>query len=426
MVVKTLEQWLDYIESVHFRSIDLQLDRVDAVLKRLFPGGLDFHAINVAGTNGKGSAVEIMTTVLCRTDLCIGTYTSPHLVSYAERIRINGNMAGEAELCSAFAAIEEARGDTPLTYFEFGTLAALFIFQSRGVDLAVLEVGMGGRLDAVNAVDASASLVTSIAIDHEHWLGVDRERIAVEKAGIFRPGRPAICADPDPPDAILECARESGAELYQLGVDFRMEKDEEGWRWIGPDDSFSGLPAPTLTGNFQSNNVAGAIMVLMSIKSLVRISADQLRSALACVCMRGRFELIEGAPEIVLDVAHNIAAITGLRNNLHERPNPGRTLAVCGMLKDKPVRGMSELLGPLVDEWYVGSIHDARGCSAQELAREMEAGVSNPVSTHDSVVSAFTAAQRAAKPADRIVVFGSFHTVGDIIRALENSDRVTQ
>ena len=415
----TLDQWLNHIERVHFRSIDLQLDRVSAVLKRLLPDGPGFNAINVAGTNGKGSAVEIITAVLRQADVCVGTYTSPHLVDYAERIRINGEVVSESALCSAFTAIERARGDTPLTYFEFGTLAALFIFQHRGVSLAVLEVGMGGRLDAVNAVDASVALVTSIAIDHELWLGADRECIAKEKAGIFRPGRPAICADPEPPRAISECARNVGAELYQLGTDFRMEKDERGWRWVGPEDSISGLATPALTGSFQSNNVAGAIMALMSLKPLQQITADQFRSALASVRMRGRFELIEGSPEIILDVAHNMASITGLKNNLNDRPCPGRTLAVCGMLKDKPVRGMSRLLGPVVDEWHVASIHDARGCSAQELAREMEAGAAIPVLTHDSVVSAFKAAQRAANPADRIVVFGSFHTVGDIIRVLE-------
>jgi dihydrofolate synthase/folylpolyglutamate synthase len=422
----TLDQWLRHIELVHFRSMDLQLDRVSAVLKRLLPDGPGFDAINVAGTNGKGSAVEIITAVLCEIDMCVGTYTSPHLVNYAERIRVDGKEAGESAVCSAFEAIERARGDTPLTYFEFGTLAALFIFQRRGVSLAVLEVGMGGRLDAVNAVNADVALVTSVALDHEHWLGVDRECIAVEKAGIFRPGRPAICADPEPPRAISKCARKVGAELYQLGTDFRMEKDEGGWRWVGPEHSISGLLAPALIGSFQSNNIAGAIMALMSVKPPLRITAEQLRSALASVRMRGRFELIEGSPEIVLDVAHNMAAISGLRNNLADRPCPGRTLAVCGMLKDKPVRAMSHLLGPVVDEWHIGSIHDARGCSAKEMAREMEAGASIPVSTHDSVVSAFKAAQRAANPDDRIVVFGSFYTVGDIIRVLENNGHVTQ
>lgn len=420
----TLDQWLAHIESVHYRSVDLQLDRVGAVMQILFPKGPGFQSISVAGTNGKGSAVETITAILCQTELCIGTYTSPHLVCYAERIRVNGIIVPESELCAAFARIECVRLDIPLTYFEFGTLAALLIFQNRDVDIAVLEVGLGGRLDAVNAVDASVALITSISIDHQHWLGLDRQSIAVEKAGIFRSGRPAICADSNPPDILQECAFASGANLYQLGKDFRMEKEDGAWKWIGPEECFDGLPGSVMKGNFQIDNVAGAIMALASVKSLVPITADQIRKGLRSVRLRGRFEVIKGSPAIILDVAHNVAAIEGLRSNLGEQTCLGRTLAVCGMLKDKPVREIGRVLGPLVDEWYVGSIHDPRGCSAHELAREINAATAVAVSTHDSVVTAFRAACRAAGRADRIVVFGSFHTVGDIIRALERKHAV--
>lgn len=415
-----LDDWLGHIESVHFRSIDLQLDRVSAVLKRILPDGPRFLSISVAGTNGKGTAVEALGSILLETGMRVGLYTSPHLVRYNERIRVGGQEAGDAELCSAFGVIEKARGDIPLTYFEFGTLAAFVIFEQRGVEIAILEVGMGGRLDAVNAVDASAALITSISIDHESWLGTDRESIAVEKAGIFRTGKPAICTDPDPPAAISECAQVIGAELYRFGADFGMTQNVTGWAWSGPGGPIS-LPGLSMKG-FQANTLAGVIMTLMLIDHHVRIDAVQIRRGLLSMRMRGRFEIIAGRPEIILDVAHNMAAISALRDSLKDRRHVGRTLAVCGMLKDKPVREMAEMLNPLVDEWYVGTINDPRGCSADELAAGIALSGNITVFPHISVISAFSAARKAADPHDRIMVFGSFHTVGDIIRALEGDD----
>ncbi len=414
----TLERWLRYIESVHFRSIDLALDRVSTVMLRVLPNGPGFCSISVAGTNGKGSAVEVLTSILRQTGVRVGTYTSPHLVNYTERIRIDGHEVDEKELCAAFARIEEERRETPLTYFEFGTLAALVIFEERGIDVAVLEVGMGGRLDAVNAVDAGAALITSISIDHEHWLGKDRHSIAIEKAAIFRPNKPAVCADPDPPAAIREHANSIGADFYQLGRDYDMIESGSGWQWSGPKGRFGSLRLP-MEGKFQANNVAGALMVLTCIDQIVQINQEQICKGLSSLRLRGRFEIMEGPPQIVLDVAHNMAAIRVLYENLKKHVCPGRTFAVCGMLKDKPARAIGELLNPLIDEWHVGTIHDPRGRSAEELAVEISATSSSPVSSHDSVLSAFRAARCAANSTDRVLVFGSFHTVGDIIRALE-------
>ena len=416
---RSLAQWLTYIESVHFRSIDLALDRFEAVLQELIPQGLHFNAISVAGTNGKGSAVEMLTAILCQTGFCVGTYTSPHLVTYAERIKVNQQVVSEFELCSAFETIEQMRCDVPLTYFEFGTLAALLIFQRRGVQIALLEVGMGGRLDAVNAVDSCAALITSVAIDHQHWLGRDREAIAAEKAGILRAGCPAICADPDTPAAIIKHAEQIGAKLYRIGEHFSYTSYGGTWDWIGPEDRFSRLPRPRMIGEFQLQNASGVVMVAMATKSLLLITEQQLRAGLSSAGLRGRFEVIEGDPLIILDVAHNVAAIAQLRRNLSTRPVKGRTLAVCGMLKDKPVAQMVTQLNDVVDAWYVGTIADSRGCSAEQLAAVIKAKTKNRVYTHASVQTAFGAAHEQSAPNDRILVFGSFHTVGDIIRALE-------
>ena len=416
---RSLAQWLTHIESVHFRSIDLTLDRFEAVFRKMLPGGLDYKAISVAGTNGKGSAVEMLTAIFSQTGFHVGTYTSPHLVSYAERIQVDRQPVSEHELCWAFETIEGARRDVPLTYFEFGTLAALLIFQQRGVQIAILEVGMGGRLDAVNAVDSSAALVTSVGLDHQLWLGSNRETIAAEKAGIFRGDCPAVCSDPDTPTAIIEHAAQIGAELYRIGEHFSYRHHGAGWDWIGPENSFYRLPRPPLTGEFQLQNAAGALMVAMAVKQLIQVTEQQLRKGLSSVRLRGRFEVIQGNPLIILDVAHNIAAILELKNNLATRPVAGRTLAVCGMLEDKPIAQIVRELVPSVDTWYVGTIADSRGCSAEELAKFIEAETKNHVYTYTSVLAAFNAAREQSQPDDRILVFGSFHTVGDIIRALE-------
>ena len=412
-----LEKWLGHIESVHFRSIDMELGRVLAVLGRVLPSGPGFRSINVAGTNGKGTAVEALSSVLQQTGMHVGTYTSPHLVRYTERVKVDGVEVGEAELCRAFATIDKAREGTPLTYFEFGTLAALLIFQNRGVEIAVLEVGMGGRLDAVNAVDPCAALITSISIDHELWLGSDRESIAFEKAGIFRSGTPAICADPTPPRAIADQAEVVGADLYQLGKEFEITEHSNRWEWSGPGIQID-LPEMPMR-QFRANIVAGVLMTLTCIKHIVDLDAGQIRQGLSSMRMRGRCEIIDSRPQIVLDVAHNVAALEVLHDTLKSDRTAGRTLAVCGMLKDKPVGVMADILEPVIDAWYLGTIHDPRGSTSEELKDKIERSSDKPVSAHGSVLGAFHAAHHAAGPSDRIVVFGSFHTVGDIIRALE-------
>lgn len=416
-----MEQWLRHIESVHFRSIDLELERIVSVLRTMLPGGPRYRVITVAGTNGKGSAAEMLTCVLGRAGMKVGTYTSPHLVRYAERVRIDRAMVSDPELCDAFNRIEHARGAVPLTYFEFGTLAAILVFEDRGVDVAVMEVGMGGRLDAVNALDPEAVLVTNVALDHQVWLGPDREAIGYEKAGIFRRARPAVCADPDPPAAIAASARNIGAKLYRLGKDFRFRSGRGSWDWYGPSDQVLGLPMPAMAGEFQLHNAAGAVMLLKSIGHLVQVTEAHLREGLPAARLRGRFEVLAGTPTVILDVAHNAAAAAALRRNLESRPQPtkGRTLAVCGMLKDKPVAEISAILAPVVDAWYAGTVEDPRGCTGVQIAAFIHGATGAQVRACESVSAAFDAAVADAADGDRVLVFGSFHTVGDILRAHE-------
>lgn len=416
---RSLSQWLTHIESVHFRSVDLTLDRVRRVLHRVLPRGPRYKIVSVAGTNGKGSAVEMLTSIYAQTDLVVGTYTSPHLVSYTERIRVDRKAVAEPELCAAFEKIEHIRSGIPLTYFEFGTLAALLIFQDRGVQIALLEVGMGGRLDAVNAVEPAASLITSIAIDHQSWLGSDRASIAAEKAGVMRQHRPTVCSEPDPPPVILRQAEKLGSKLYLIHQHFSYRRREGVWNWVGPDRELTDLPLPPLTGGFQLQNAAGALMVVFALNDGIEVSEDQIRRGISSARLRGRFEVIAGEPMIVLDVAHNLSAVSQLRVNLEAVQVEGRTLAVCGMLKDKPAGEITAQLESVVDAWYLGAIRDARGCAADELEKVVKAKTKKPVHSYDSVLSAYRAASKQASTSDRILVFGSFHTVGDIIPALE-------
>lgn len=277
---------------------------------------------------------------------------------------------------------------------------------------------MGGRLDAVNAVDPSVSLITSVAIDHQLWLGSDRESIAAEKVGISRESRPVICSDPDPPEAIARQANKIGARLYQINEHFSYVCHEQLWDWVGPECEFKHLPRPPMTGAFQLQNAAGVLMTLMALNHRIRVTAEHLRSGLASTRLRGRFDLINGEPMIVLDVAHNAAAISQLKANLEASPVAGRTLAVCGMLRDKPVAGMAAQLAAVVDAWYLGTIRDPRGYSANELGQIIATETTKQVLACGSVVSAYNTARSRAAAADRIVVFGSFHTVGDIMRLL--------
>lgn len=391
-----------------------------AVLDRCELRRPPFAVITVAGTNGKGSTVGFCDAALRAGGYRVGAYTSPHLVRYNERVCVAGEPVDDTALCDAFARVEACRGDISLTYFEFGTLAALEVFRARGIDIAVLEVGMGGRLDAVNGVDPDVAVVTSIGIDHTAWLGPDRETIAVEKAGIFRAQRPAVCSDADPPAAIAAAAARVGADLKQLGRDFHIEREPHGWTLRQPDKARAGLPYPVLRGDHQLNNAAGALVALDAIGDRFPLAQAALRAGLLGARVQGRFQVWPGQPVVILDVAHNPAAAAALARALTQHKLSGRTHAVFGMLLDKDIVAVVDAIASCIDRWYLTSLSGPRAASADQLQAALtQAGVSQPVERFAEPAAAFAAARRAAAPADRIVVFGSFYTVGGILPALE-------
>ncbi len=415
---QSVAEWQTYIESLHSRSIDLTLERVREIQRRLGLERLAWPVVTVAGTNGKGSTVAMLEAMFAAGGYRVGAYTSPHLIHYNERIRIAGRPIDDALLCDTFALVEDARGDIPLTYFEYGTLAALQVFAAQHLDVTLLEVGLGGRLDAVNVIDADVAVITSVGIDHQDWLGPDREQIGREKAGIFRPGHPAICAETDPPASVRAYAREIGARLVLAGRDFSYALSDGGWTWRWGDKTRAGLPYPWLRGAAQLANAAAALAVVECLDADLPLTQVQVRAGLENCRLAGRFQTLPGIPRQVLDVAHNPDAARELRENLRAQQVTGKTLAVCAMLADKPIAEVMGILAPIMDGWHFASLDVPRGATAGELKIHAQtAGIEAPMRTHGTVVAAYRAACAAAAPADRIVVFGSFYTVGAIMRA---------
>lgn len=414
---KTLADWLAHTERLHALAIDMGLERVSRVRDAM---GMqpEFPLIIVAGTNGKGSTCALLASCLSAAGYRVGVYTSPHLVHYNERVRINDEYASDQALCEAFAQVEVARGEEPLTPFEFGTLAAMQVFINARVDVAVLEVGLGGRLDAVNIFEPVCSVVTSIALDHEAWLGHTREAIGFEKAGVFRSGKPAICAEPDPPESIARVAAEKGARLLQIGRDFFEEHAGDRWTFTLGERRWTDLPPLKLRGEFQYRNAAAALAVLTSIADLLPVAPDALRQGLENAAVEGRFQQVAQYPRVILDVAHNPHAAAELARNLRAQPCSGQTWAIFGMLHDKDIPGVISLLDPLVDIWCVAGITEKRGASLDEM-RAFLSGVTGIVRGYGSLQDAFRAARADAHLEDRIVVFGSFVTVGSVMEVLE-------
>jgi len=420
---RTLQDWLAWLETLHPREIELGLERTREVGERLTLVQPPFTIVTVAGTNGKGSTVAMLEHALHAAGYRVGAYTSPHLIDYNERVRVATQEVSDAQLINAFERVEAARHDTPLTYFEFGTLAALDLFRDQGIEIALLEVGLGGRLDAVNAWDADVAIVTSVGTDHQDWLGPDREVIGREKAGVFRAGRCAICGDTDPPRSLLQQAQVVDARLFCIGRDFHVDRMEHGWSWNFEKMRQAGLPRPAMRGNYQLNNAACMIMALKCLAGLFPVTVADIRAGLTQAVIRGRFQTLPGFPRVVLDVAHNREAAIALADTLRAQPCVGNTIAVCAMLRDKPHRDVARTLAPLISAWHVAPLVGSRAMSAKDMHDALvEAGVQVPVSMHASVEAAFAVAHAAASPDDRIVVFGSFHTVGDILRALSSRD----
>lgn len=416
----TLDQWLHWQEDLHPSKIDLGLDRVRAVWQRLHPAPPPFAVITVGGTNGKGSCVAMLENILAAAGYRVGTYTSPHLLHYNERVRVTGATVDDEQLCAAFARVDAARGDTSLTYFEFGTLAALSIFYGADLDVTLLEVGMGGRLDAVNILDADAALVTTVDLDHTAWLGPDREAIGAEKAGIFRAGRPAVYGDDDPPHSVVEHARAIGADLYLYGRDYRAVGEGSGWSWESAPRRRHALPPPHLRGAYQSKNAAAVLMVLEALSSRLPVSQHAVRHGFATVELPGRFHILDGVGLRICDVAHNPQAARALAAALRTFSCSGRTHAVLAMLADKDQRAVVEAMAAVVDEWHVAGLSGERGTPAEHLAAVVhEVATERPVRAYADVPTALHAAQATAAPGDRIVVFGSFHTVA---AALQHRD----
>jgi dihydrofolate synthase/folylpolyglutamate synthase len=402
--VRSLAQWLEHIERQHPASIALGLERVGRVLSNLGIT-LDCPVIIVGGTNGKGSTCAMLEAMLRAAGYRTGLYTSPHLVRYNERVRIAGAEASDEALADSFAAAEAARGDVPLTYFEFGTLGMLHLFARENLDVAVLEVGLGGRLDAVNVLDADCAVLTSVAIDHVEYLGADREAIGREKAGIFRPGRPAVVADPHPPQSVLDAQ----ARLLLIGRDFGYAEEGPQWSYWGPGGRRGGLAHPALRGRMQLRNAAAALCALETLRERLPLAMQEARRGLAEVSLPGRFQVVPGRPQVILDVAHNVEAARTLAENLAASPFAPETIAVCGMLRDKDIDGVLREMAPRVTRWHFASLPGPRGASAAFLRERLGEG-----DKHDSVGEAFAAALESAGENDKIVVFGSFLTVGEV------------
>ena len=380
--------------------------------------GLDCPVFTVGGTNGKGSTCAMLESILRAAGYRTGLYTSPHLLRFNERARVAGEIVGDEALVGQIEEVERARGATSLTYFEFTTLAILRLFMAERLDAVVLEVGLGGRLDATNVVDADCAIVTSVDIDHVEYLGPTREQIGYEKAHIYRRGRPAICADPQPPQSLLDVARDLGADLWRFGRDFNCHGDRQQWAYGGRKVRRAGLPYPALRGANQLLNASGALAALEALGQRLPVSQQAVRQGLLNVDLAGRFQVLPGRPTVVLDVAHNPHAAAVLSENLDNMGFFPRTLGVFGMLRDKDVAGVIGKVADRIDHWYLGGTGGPRGLSGQTLMQMLrERRPHAAAEAFADVGAAFDAAQRAAGADDRILAFGSFLTVADVMRA---------
>jgi dihydrofolate synthase / folylpolyglutamate synthase len=415
---RTLDQWLDYQQRVHPREIDLGLDRVRAVWQRMGAPQAPRNLI-VGGTNGKGSTVAFLEAMLRAAGYRVGAYTSPHLLRYNERVRIDGEDVEDADFCAAFDRIEQARGDIVLTYFEFGTLAALDLFAQAGVDVAVLEVGLGGRLDATNIVDADAAIVTTVDLDHQSWLGPDRDAIGTEKGGIARKDRPLVVGEPDPPEGLLKMVHERGARLLRSRMHYHVRHGSRGWIWLHEDGTRLELPLPAVDANVQIYNAAAAIAALHSVEDILPCPPDALAAGVAGAKVPARLQVLPGRPEIVLDVAHNLQAARVLARWLDKHPVDGPVHAVFGALDDKDVPGILATLGERIAHWHLVGLEteSPRGQPATTLSYALKPGASRDL--HDDVATALHTA-REARPA-RIVAFGSFFLVAALLRSMNTS-----
>ena len=411
----SLADWLAHCAAMHPTTMDLSLERTVEVARAL---NIRFSVpvITVAGTNGKGSTCAMLESIARHAGYRTGLYQKPELVHFEERCRVNGAPVTADELVPHFAAVESARGDITLTQFEFSTLAIVRLLSQAAVDVIILEVGLGGRYDSVNAFDTDCAVITSIDLDHVEWLGPDRESIGLEKAQIMRPGKPAVVSDPMPPQSIVRHADSIGADLWLVGRDFNHQGDRQQWGWSGRGRRYHGMSYPALRGANQLINASGAIAALEAVRDRLPITAQAVRTGLALVELPGRFQIVPGQPALVLDVAHNPQAVGALALNLDAMGFYPRTHAVFGAMRDKDIGGVLAKMLPLVDVWHVCDLPNPRAAKATDLLQIALGAGAAAVHVHESPQAALRAAMAAADPADRIVVFGSFYTVGGVLR----------
>ena len=408
----SLEMWLDYLTNIHSSAIDLGLDRVQAVANKANLTKPAPTVITVAGTNGKGSTCALMEAILLDAGYSVGVYSSPHLIRYNERVRINGIDVEDVKHCQAFDFVEKQRGDITLSLFEFGTLAALRIFQTEKVDVVLLEVGLGGRLDATNVVDHDVSVITSLAVDHVDWLGDDINVIGFEKAGIYRSGKPAICGQPLPPATVAAHADDIGAEFFQVGIQFDYQLTEKGWKWTSGAFDLEDLPVPSLP----LPNAATALMALGA--SELQITDINLVNGLNNARLAGRMQVLHSKPEIVLDVAHNPHSAEYLVEKVKHQYAGKNIHVVVAMLHDKDIKATIEALAPIATQWYPASLTGPRAATAEELCQYLPQGQVQ----FQTPVAAFESAKANAQQEDVILVVGSFHTVGEVLEHWQTSN----
>ena len=420
-----LEDWLKYIQSLHNRTMDLTLDRAAKVIHRICPGKVPFRVVSVAGTNGKGSVATMLESIFRHSGYLTGLYTSPHLVKFNERFVVGGVEISDEELLQEFRTVEEKRGTVPLTFFEFGTAIAIDYFMRKNVDVAILEVGLGGRKDAVNVLDADLACITAVGTDHKKWLGATRELIGYEKAGILRKSQFAVCTDTSPPESVRKVVDELDVKLYLGGQDFEYKLGGSGWQWtanLGNQQlQIDALPPPPIPGKCQIDNTAGAVTIAVLARKYFDIPCQAIREGVRSASIKGRLQLVqlENHPQVVLDVAHNAEAVRILGNYLTENPVPGKNIAVMSVLSEKPIEEIVHCVEGQFDIWHLCEIADgSRGVSIGELYGRVSSvlGCHENIEQYSDVQAAFESAIAKSSLQDRIVVFGSFLTVGGIIQ----------
>ena len=418
---KTLQEWLDWQQTLHPQNIDFKLERIKSVYNKLNIKNIADKVIIIAGTNGKGSTVAILESILHESNHSVGSFTSPHIISYNERIRFNKKEAETSELIDTFKIIDDIRGSTTLTYFEFATLTAFYLFSKKKLDYAILEVGLGGRLDATNIIDSDLSIITSIGIDHIEFLGTTIDSIAMEKAGVMRPFKPCIYAGKNPPSAIFRYANKIKSRITFNQNDFKVKRNKESWIWSNSTKSLK-LPILPLVGDFQYDHAGAAISAINVLEPDILKDQICMDNAMKNISLLGRYQILSQRPEIILDVAHNEDSAQKLQENLKQNPNQN-TLAIIGILKDKDVYSLIKPMINIVDTWYCVTIDNSRGMNAKEIKTRMSTLVSkDKIFTFDNIADASSMAMSNLDVDHRLIIYGSFYMVSDYLAYYESKN----